>query len=407
MRHEIQIRLLPQADSNGAIGILGRLDEQGCCPHFRFFFSGLLILMPYLAIVRPRLPGQPFCDRRARIRGEGPALLRSGPLLLAHDLKGGFYVVVDDEVGVSADQIAAFGGVERSEPRPCVPLKSPKHFLREHPVAFGEGPSFILRLSCGIGVEEHRIEIHVVGGAAQGQRQGRAGIDTQPSKKTAHFGRIAAGAVIRVEQTPKPREGHPVLRQIDDAGVEVVGELDGGKERLRDEERVLRGLQERAPPVRRDRPVRVEPARGQLEIRRADDPARVGGEDERRPAGQPECTRLGRTERGDGGMVRDDAIVLEADGSGVIFAICPQRPQRVATAGIARDPAIDVPGLRSPSEHLPESAGCRSLRREDHACVVTRVSDLDHLCSILNTLFCQFPVCTIRFGSSPPLMSRN
>ena len=51
--------------------------------------------------------------------------------------------------------------------------------------------------------------------------------------------------------------------------------------------------------------------------------------------------------------------------------------------------------------------GCRFFRCEGHARVVTRVFDFDHLCSAISTLFCQFPVCTIRFGSSAPQMSRN
>ena len=178
MRQEIQVRLLPYPDSNGAIGILGRLDEQGRRPSFCFFFSGVLVLLSRLAIAHPRLPGQPFGDRRPGIGGESPALRRSGPLLLAHHLKGSFDVVIDDEVGVRAEQIAALGGVERPEARPCVLLERPKHFSREHPIALGEGPSVIRRLSRGIGVEEHRIEVHVVVGSAQGQGQGRAGIDT-------------------------------------------------------------------------------------------------------------------------------------------------------------------------------------------------------------------------------------
>ena len=38
-----------------------------------------------------------------------------------------------------------------------------------------------------------------------------------------------------------------MLREIDVAGVETVREFDGGEERLRDEERALRGLQETRP----------------------------------------------------------------------------------------------------------------------------------------------------------------
>ena len=76
-----------------------------------------------------------------------------------------------------------------------------------------------------------------------------------------------------------------MLREIDGAGVEAVCELDGGEERFRDEERALRRLQERTPPTGRNRPARIEPVRGQLETRRTDDSARVGGEDEWRTAG--------------------------------------------------------------------------------------------------------------------------
>ena len=67
--------------------------------------------------------------------------------------------------------------------------------------------------------------------------------------------------------------------------------------------------------------------------------------------GSPSARAWAASERSDGGMARDDAIILEADGPGVIFAMDAQRPERVATACVARGPAIDVPGLRFGTEH--------------------------------------------------------
>ena len=73
-------------------------------------------------------------------------------------------------------------------------LKCPKLLFVEHPVVLGQRPSFIHRLVRGVGVIEHRVEIHVVTGSGECQGESCARVYAQAPKEAAYVGGIVAAA---------------------------------------------------------------------------------------------------------------------------------------------------------------------------------------------------------------------
>ena len=102
MRQEIERRLLPYTDPDRSVCILRRLDEHGRRTGFGVFLASASLLLARLVPARPHYLRQTLGDGCARVGGEGSTLLRPCPLLLTHHPKGGFEIVVDDEIGVPA-----------------------------------------------------------------------------------------------------------------------------------------------------------------------------------------------------------------------------------------------------------------------------------------------------------------
>ena len=283
-------------------------------------------------------------------------------LLLTHDLKRGLEIVIDDEVALPGEEIAPLGRIERPEARARVRLEGIEKLGRQHCVRLGKGPPFLLRLPGGVGIEEHRIEVQIVRSAIQRQRQGSARVDAQTAKECTHLDRITV-LLVRIEEATEPRKGVPVIRQVDRACLERIGELRERELGVGNEKDALRGLKERASSASNGRTRTVDPACMQLEARRTDDAARISGKRKGRTTGEPERSRLARSQSGDGGVRGHDTIGLDAHRLRVGLAILAKDPQTIAGARRRRQPI---------RRHREKVCSCGAFARRNPGTVSSR-----------------------------------
>ena len=336
------------------------------------------------------LRGQAFGNRRARVGGESAALCGPRLLLLTHELKHGLEIVIDDEVALPAEEIAPLGRIERPEARARVRLKNLEMLCRQHPFPLRKRPPFLVRPPRGVGIEQDGIEVQIVRGAIQRQRQGSARVDAKTAKERAHLDRIAV-LLVRIEETTEPGKCVPVIRQADRARLERIGKLREGELGVGNEKRALGRLEERTSPTSDRGATRVDPACMQLKAHRADDAAGIGDKRQRRRTGEPERPSLPRSQRGDGGVRGDNTVGLESDSLRIGVAVQAKCPQAIATRRVARSPRVEVrrSGLRL--EDSPQEARSRACCREDDLLVIVGVVKANHRLSAVNTLLRQSP----------------
>ena len=203
-------------------------------------------------------------------------------------------------------------------------LEGIEKLRRQHTVPLREGPAVLLGLPRGLGIEENRIEVQVVCGAAQGQGERGAGVDAKAAKERAHLDRIAA-LVIGIEETTEPGKCVPVIRQVDRARLERIGKLHERELGVGNEKHPLGCLEECAAPTCNRGATRVDPACMQLEGRRTDHAACIGDQRKGRTTWEPERSRLSRGQSGDGGVRGDDTVGLDAHRLRVSLAILAKR----------------------------------------------------------------------------------
>ena len=148
--------------------------------------------------------------------------------------------------------------------------------------------------------------------------------------------------LVRVEETAEPGKRVPVIRQGDRARLERIGKLRERELGVGNEKHPLRCFEKCAAPTGDRGATRIDPPGMQLEARRADDAACIGGERIGRTIRETERSRLSRSQRGDGGVRGDDTVSVNAHRLGVGLAVLAKRSQTIATGGVASSPSVDI-----------------------------------------------------------------